>query len=103
MMTQERFNISNLLRLSLQRIEHSSYTRGRSALDVNALQIWPRKHFMMIALPKIDKSFTVSMFFPVEGENSFENLTTEDEAKYFFEKIFKEIIPFAPRYLEDFF
>ena len=43
-------------------------------LEKNALHIWPRKSFMMIALPNLDGSFTVTLFAPFTGENSFESV-----------------------------
>lgn len=37
-----------------------------SNLDTNALHIWPRESFMMIALPNPDKSFTGTLFLSFE-------------------------------------
>ena len=37
------------------------------AMPANYLHIWPRGHFMMIALPNQDKSFTVTLFMPNEA------------------------------------
>ena len=44
---------------------------GTHKIEKNALHIWPRGNFMMIALPNIDGSFTCTLFFPFEGEKSF--------------------------------
>jgi kynurenine 3-monooxygenase len=44
---------------------------GRFALRPDALHIWPRGGFMLIALPNGDKTFTATLFLPLEGENSF--------------------------------
>jgi kynurenine 3-monooxygenase len=44
-------------------------------IEPNALHIWPRGEFMMIALPNLDGSFTATLFMKFEGkENSFEAL-----------------------------
>ena len=43
-------------------------------LDPNALHIWPRGEFMLIALPNTDKSFTCTLFLPNEGKISFKSL-----------------------------
>ncbi|MEO6833807.1 MAG: NAD(P)/FAD-dependent oxidoreductase [Chitinophagaceae bacterium] len=71
-------------------------------LEKNALHIWPRGKFMLIALPNIDGSFTCTLFMPFEGENSFETLQTEASIKTFFEKHFVDAIPLMPDYLEQF-
>ena len=41
---------------------------GAFKLEKNALHIWPRQSFMLIALPNLDGSFTCTLFFPFEGE-----------------------------------
>ena len=43
---------------------------GRFLLEKNALHIWPRGNYMLIALPNMDGSFTCTLFFPFEGEAS---------------------------------
>ena len=40
-------------------------------IEKNALHIWPRGNYMMIALPNMDGSFTCTFSFPFEGEESF--------------------------------
>ena len=45
---------------------------GSHRLEKNALHIWPRKQFMLIALPNPDGSFTCTLFLNFEGEPSFE-------------------------------
>ena len=49
---------------------------GSFKMEKNALHIWPRGEFMLIALPNQDGSFTCTLFFPFEGENSFESSTS---------------------------
>jgi kynurenine 3-monooxygenase len=49
-------------------------TRGGSAFAPDALHIWPRGNFMLIALPNEDSSFTATLFLPRQGEISFESL-----------------------------
>src|SRR5262249_14312144 len=51
---------------------------GAFRLEKNALHIWPRGGFMMIALPNADGSFTCTLFWPYEGPNSFAALRTDD-------------------------
>jgi kynurenine 3-monooxygenase len=76
---------------------------GDLAMETNCLHIWPRGKFMMIALPNIDGSFTCTLFFPFEGEESFSTLTTKELVQKFFEKTFPDAVPHMPTLLEDFF
>ncbi|MCU0328616.1 MAG: FAD-dependent monooxygenase [Chitinophagales bacterium] len=76
---------------------------GGFALEKNALHIWPRKDFMLIALPNLDGSFTCTLFVPYEGENAFDDLTNQDEVKAYFETYFSDVIPLMPNLVEDFF
>lgn len=76
---------------------------GKPMLEQNALHIWPRKNFMMIALPNTDGTFTCTLFLPFDGEISFANLGTEEKAKAFFETYFPNAVPLMPTLMEDFF
>lgn len=76
---------------------------GDFAMEVNALHIWPRKDYMLIGLPNLDKTFTCTLFFPFEGETSFSKLDTKEKVKSFFEKTFPDAIKLMPNYLDDFF
>lgn len=75
---------------------------GSFLIDKNALHIWPRKEFMLIALPNLDGSFTCTLFFPFEGELSFEKLNTEEKVRAFFEKTFPDAIRLMPNYVDEF-
>ncbi|HRH43174.1 MAG TPA: NAD(P)/FAD-dependent oxidoreductase [Pyrinomonadaceae bacterium] len=72
-------------------------------LKFNALHIWARHSFMMIALPNFDGSFTCTMFLAHKGENSFELLKDETNLMNFFETNFADAIPLMPTLVEDFF
>jgi kynurenine 3-monooxygenase len=76
---------------------------GKLQLEENGLHIWPRKNFMMIALPNTDGTFTCTLFFPFEGNPSFDKLKTEDEVMNFFKEQFPDAVPKMPTLLEDFF
>lgn len=71
-------------------------------MEKNALHIWPRGNFMMIALPNPDGNFTCTLFFPFEGNPSFESVKTEEEIKHFFETYFPDAISMMPTYIEDY-
>lgn len=76
---------------------------GGWRLNKNALHIWPRKSFMMIALPNLDGSFTCTLFLAFKGEVSFEHLNTKEEVQQFFEKYFPDALQHMPTLAEDFF
>jgi kynurenine 3-monooxygenase len=72
-------------------------------IEKNALHIWPRGSFMMIALPNLDGNFTCTLFLPFTGEKSFENLKTKEQVTKFFNEEFPDAVPLMPTLLEDFF
>lgn len=76
---------------------------GEFMMEKNALHIWPRGNYMLIALPNIDGSFTCTLFFPFEGETSFATLTTKEKVKTFFEDTFTDAVSLMPTLEEDFF
>lgn len=76
---------------------------GSHKLDKNSFHIWPRGKFMLIAMPNIDGSFTCTLFLPFEGEISFENITTEKEAKAFFKTYFPNVKKEIENLTGDFF
>jgi kynurenine 3-monooxygenase len=71
-------------------------------MEKNALHIWPRKSFMMIALPNPDGSFTCTLFWQFEGPRSFTTTKTEDDVRRFFDEEFPDAVPLMPTLLEDF-
>ncbi len=75
---------------------------GEFLLEKNALHIWPRGSFMMIALPNPDGNFTCTLFLPFEGEKSFANLKTKEAVKKFFDEEFASAVPLMPTLTEDF-
>ncbi len=76
---------------------------GSWQIKKNALHIWPREDFMLIALPNLDGSFTVTLFMSFEGKKSFENLKDRDAVKTFFDREFASAVPVMPTLLKDFF
>ena len=69
----------------------------------NALHIWPRGGFMLIALPNQDHSFTVTLFMPKTGENSFEQLDDRGALVEFFKTEFPSALKLIPNLENDFF
>ena len=76
---------------------------GKFLIEKNALHIWPRGGYMLIALPNMDGSFTCTLFFPFEGAHSFAALSDKKKVKDFFAQIFPDALPLMPTLEEDFF
>jgi kynurenine 3-monooxygenase len=77
---------------------------GGFQIDPNALHIWPRGEFMLIALANPEGDFTVTLFMPLFGErDSFEALQTEENVLEFFDYHFAEFMPLVPDLTEQFF
>lgn len=74
---------------------------GSFLLEKNALHIWPRESYMLIALPNPDGTFTCTLFFPYEGNISFASLQKKEEAQRFFQQIFPDALRLMPTFLED--
>ncbi|MEQ1743855.1 MAG: NAD(P)/FAD-dependent oxidoreductase [Saprospiraceae bacterium] len=75
---------------------------GKHRMDPNALHIWPRGNFMLIALPNADGSFTCTLFLPFEGETAFAHLTDNESVLAFFGRYFADAVPLMPTLLDDF-
>ncbi len=76
---------------------------GEHRIDRNALHIWPRGGYMLIALPNLDGTFTVTLFFPFTGDPSFASLDTPEKVSRFFRETFPDAVPLLPTLEEDFF
>ncbi len=75
---------------------------GQFQLKKNALHIWPRKKYMLIALPNNDGSFTGTLFFPFEGETSFKKLESKEKVNQFFAESFPDVLKLIPDLGEQF-
>jgi kynurenine 3-monooxygenase len=75
---------------------------GAFRLEREALHIWPRGGFMMIALPNRDGSFTCTLFWPHEGPNSFGALRNPAAIVRFFEEQFPDALPLIPDLAEQY-
>lgn len=76
---------------------------GTHVLEKNALHIWPRKSFMLIALPNLDGSFTATLFLAREGKLSFAKLTDAAKVRSFFTTYFADALTHMPQLEEQFF
>jgi len=104
MQKTERFDYSQCyLNYGYKEITIAPGPYGRWMLEKEALHIWPRGNYMMIALPNLNGSFTCTLFFPYEGEESFSRLKTEQDVKRFFKKQFPDAVPLIPNLVEEYF
>jgi kynurenine 3-monooxygenase len=75
---------------------------GRHRMERNALHIWPRGGFMLIALPNLDGSFTVTLFLPNQGPLSFAALDTPAAVERLFAEHFADAYALMPDVAEQF-
>jgi kynurenine 3-monooxygenase len=75
---------------------------GGFALEPNALHIWPRGRYMCIALPNDERTFTVTLFLPSEGDPSFATVQDGKDAVDLFRRDFADVLPLIPDLENDF-
>ena len=98
------FNYSQaFLRSGYKELHIPPTESGGWRIEKNALHIWPRGKFMMIALPNLDGSFTVTMFHPYEGEAGFNTLNSKEKVHSFFEQYYLDSMEHMPNLAEDYF
>jgi kynurenine 3-monooxygenase len=76
---------------------------GGFRIEPNALHIWPRGGFMMIALPNLDRSFTCTLFLPHHGSPGFNQLTAREAVRAFFTQTFPDSVPLITDLEDEFF
>jgi kynurenine 3-monooxygenase len=74
---------------------------GAWLLDPNALHIWPRGGYMCIALPNTERTFTVTLFLPGEGDPSFTTLPDLASARALFARDFPDALALMPDFDAD--
>lgn len=106
------------MRRELQRGERADYHReylewgykeltlaarpdGRSAIELNALHVWPRSHCVFVSHPNQDGSHTLTLFLPFEGEDSFASLIAPQAIDAMMQRYFPDLIPLLPNLLEQ--
>ncbi len=75
---------------------------GRHRMAKDALHIWPRGNFMLIALPNEDGSFTATLFLAKHGEVSFESLTEPAAIERFLSQNFPDARELMPDRIAEF-
>jgi kynurenine 3-monooxygenase len=103
MLRLNRFNFSQkYLDYGYKELTIPAGPDGKHALETNALHIWPRGHYMLIALPNIDETFGCILFLPFEGRDSFSRLDDASAVREFFETRFPDVIPLMPDLVRNF-
>ncbi len=75
---------------------------GRYKMAADALHIWPRGNYMLIALPNEDGSFTATLFLAKHGETSFESLTDKVAIEEFLSRSFPDARELMPDCIAEF-
>lgn len=102
--TVKNFNYQqDFLEYGYKELEIPAAPDGGFPIDKHSLHIWPRKRYMLIALPNMDGSFTCTLFFPYHGANSFETIKTEQDLQKLFENDFPDALALMPTLAQDFF
>lgn len=100
----DRFDYNQFyLKVGYKELEIPAGAMGAFKMEKNALHIWPRGAFMMIALPNPAGDFTCTLFVPFEGEKSFDAVKTQADVQQFFAEEFPDAVPLMPTLLEDYF
>tara|TARA_R110001592_G_scaffold124575_2_gene333594 strand:- start:2347 stop:3771 length:1425 start_codon:yes stop_codon:yes gene_type:complete len=93
----------NYLTHGYKELEIPADKNGIHLMSKDHLHIWPRGEYMLIALPNMDGSFTVTLFLSYdEGEYNFNNLTSEEKITAFFENEFPDALALIPNIKDEF-
>lgn len=104
MLKLSRFNFSQqYLDYGYKELTIPAGPEGTHLLEKNALHIWPRGNFMLIALPNVDGTFACILFLPFEGADSFARLNTRADVTEFVHSRFPDAVPLMPEVADDFF
>ena len=104
MLKLNRFNFSQqYLEYGYKELTIPAGPAGQHILEANALHIWPRGNYMLIALPNVDGTFACILFLPFEGPDGFAQLSTPAHLLDFFRSQFPDTVPPMPGLAENFF
>eukprot|EP01118_Nematostelium_gracile_P014087 TRINITY_DN5425_c0_g2_i1.p1 TRINITY_DN5425_c0_g2~~TRINITY_DN5425_c0_g2_i1.p1 ORF type:complete len:468 (-),score=132.42 TRINITY_DN5425_c0_g2_i1:47-1297(-) len=104
MLHTPRFNYSqHFLEHGYKELHMPPNEKGEHKMDKNCLHIWPRGSSMMIGLPNMDGSFTMTCFFPFEGEFGFDRLdkASDEVIRSFFETEYPDAVELIPDLVRD--
>jgi kynurenine 3-monooxygenase len=106
---RRRMSARNLIEARETDLEHGykelsipADAAGNHTMVRDALHIWPRGSYMLIALPNEDGSFTATLFLARRGEVSFESLTEESAIETFLSENFPDVRRLMPNCIAEF-
>jgi kynurenine 3-monooxygenase len=76
--------------------------QGNHTMAPDALHIWPRGNYMLIALPNRDGSFTATLFLAKHGDISFASLTRAAAIEKFLARSFPDALEMMPNCIAEF-
>lgn len=93
----------NYLTHGYKELEIPADANGNHQISKDHLHIWPRGDYMLIALPNMDGSFTVTLFLGhEEGVYHFKGLDTEEKINAFFTAQFPDALRLIPNIAAEF-
>lgn len=95
--------VENLLPHGYKELTIPARAGGRHPMEREALHIWPRGGYMLIALPNLDGSFTVTLFLPAQGIPSFASLEKPAALRAFFANNFPDALQLLPDLEKEFY
>jgi len=94
----------NFLTHGYKELSFPPLENGDYATEKGALHIWPRGENMVIALPNLDGSFTVTLFLAYEGgKYNFNNLTNPEIVDEYFREVYPDAYALMPDLKTEFF
>jgi kynurenine 3-monooxygenase len=104
MQRQSRFNFKQeYISHGYKELNIPPTKEGDFAMDPNALHIWPRGKFMLIALPNTDKSFTCTLFLPFEDYKvCFDKIRDKEDVDHVFQTYFNDAYHLMPNLGKEF-
>jgi kynurenine 3-monooxygenase len=104
MLKLPRFNFSQqYLDYGYKELTIPAAVEGKHLLEKQALHIWPRGNYMLIALPNVDGTFACILFLPFEGPDSFAGLRTHSDVLEFFHSRFPDALSMMPGLADNYF
>ena len=94
---------SELLEHSYKELTIPAGKTSTFQIEKEALHIWPRGGYMLIALPNLDGSFTVTLFMPNKGPVSFEAFKIKADVETFCQEQFSDVLELIPNLADDYF
>jgi kynurenine 3-monooxygenase len=91
-----------LLEHSYKELSIPANADGSFQLEHDVLHIWPRGGFMLIALPNPGGDFTLTLFLPSSGPNSFAELDSDHKVGEFFEQNFADVVPLVDNLIDSY-